>query len=117
LDQHAEPGGAGPARVQAALARAGGSTSPILVHPAAIQRLLRSCGFRKVELLPAADDADFYYRQSLAIRHGRDPYSAGGDTDWTPSWSRKAYKADALARSDPLFGESLTVTGFKQAAQ
>src|SRR5262249_7064973 len=84
-----------------------------LYDPPAIQRLLEACGVRKVELLSPADSAGFYFRQSVAIQCGRNPYAAGENPQWTSAWRRKARGADARSRNDPSLGESLTVIGFK----
>ena len=84
-----------------------------LYDPPAVGRLLEACGFRDVELLAPADSAEFYFRQSIAIRYGRDPYAHGENPQWNSEWRRKAREADARSRNDASLGESLTVVGFK----
>jgi SAM-dependent methyltransferase len=85
-----------------------------LFDPPRLGRLLAELGYESIELLPPEDAAFYYFRQSLAIRHGLDPY---GHAD-PPGWDRMRLRAKAAhrrTRADPLSGECLTMIAFKAA--
>jgi SAM-dependent methyltransferase len=85
-----------------------------LFDPPRLALLLAELGYESIELLPPEDAAFYYFRQSLAIRHGLDPY---GDAD-PPGWDRLRLRAKAAhrrARADPLSGECLTMIAFNAA--
>ena len=78
-----------------------------------MRRLLESCGFIEVCLLPPEPAAGFYYRQSVCQALGIDPYSAANPPGWNDDFERRVKDADALAEADPRVGESLTMIAWK----
>lgn len=78
-----------------------------------IVRILESAGFARVSLLKPRREAGFYYRQSVAIENGVDPYSRQAGQYWSDRWQGLAEAADAKSRADILSSESLTVVAFK----
>jgi SAM-dependent methyltransferase len=85
-----------------------------LFDPPRLARLLADVGYQSIELLPPEDAAFYYFRQSLAIRQGLDPY---GEAD-PPGWDRLRRRAKAAhrrARADPRSAECLTMIAFNPA--
>jgi SAM-dependent methyltransferase len=78
-----------------------------------MQRVLVSCGFANVTLLPPEPVADFYYRQSVCQTHGVDPYTESSPPGWREQWERRAREADERSEADPRVGESLTMMAWK----
>ena len=76
-------------------------------------RLLESCGFVKVSLLPPEPVAQFYYRQSQCHRLGVDPYRCAEPPGWRNELEWNARDADARAGVDPQLGESLTMVAWR----
>lgn len=85
-----------------------------LTAPVRLMRLLAELGYSGIALLPAEEAAAFYYRQSQALKHGMDPYGAADPPEWDERILPAAVAADALARSRPGRGESLTITAWKR---
>jgi SAM-dependent methyltransferase len=80
---------------------------------ASLKQLLTSIGFADIRLLESEGAASFYFRQSLAMQAGVDPYATNTDALWTPAARTAAAVANKESRADPLRGESLTVTAFR----
>lgn len=77
--------------------------------------LLEELGFEQVRPLPPEPSAHFYFRQSLAMKQGLDPYGPVEPEGWAAE-SIAADQADAAAASEPLRAESLTMIAFKPPA-
>lgn len=84
--------------------------------------ILRNAGIEQIELLPPLPDADFYFRQSLAIREknelGVEAGLPGWDAGiiplgWNSSWRKRARDANNSAHRVPLTAESFTMIAFK----
>ena len=79
-----------------------------------MRRLLESCNFVNVRLLPAEPIARFYYYQSRCQATGVDPYLRVDPPGWGKRWIQGAESADAQAATDPRLGESLTMVAWKR---
>jgi SAM-dependent methyltransferase len=84
-----------------------------LAGAARLADMLSSAGFERVELLPAEESAEFYYRQSLAISLGLDPEGRDEPPGWGGGLQAEALAANRYARADPARGESLTLVAWR----
>jgi 2-polyprenyl-3-methyl-5-hydroxy-6-metoxy-1,4-benzoquinol methylase len=84
--------------------------------------ILRNAGFEKLELLPPSPDANFYFRNSLAInqrmnsRADANPPPWAPDAQpsaWGPDWQKRFRAADKAARRNPRIAESLAMIASK----
>jgi len=75
--------------------------------------LLREVGFCNIEMLPAEEAAEFYFRQSLAMKNGLNPQQTPNPPGWKPQFKQQARAANKAARSMPERGESLTLVATK----
>jgi 2-polyprenyl-3-methyl-5-hydroxy-6-metoxy-1,4-benzoquinol methylase len=80
-----------------------------------LAQILRRAGFEKIEVLPPPPDADFYFRQSLAMSEGNVPRAETDPVGWNSSWRQRAHEADKAARRRPQIAESLTIIAWKPA--
>jgi SAM-dependent methyltransferase len=81
----------------------------LLATPKRLSEMLSAAGFEAVRLLPAEEAAGYYYRQSLAIASGLDPYDAEEPPGWREGVRAEAAAANRRARADPAGGESVTL--------
>jgi SAM-dependent methyltransferase len=84
----------------------------VLMTPKRLIGMLTTHGFTRAKLKKPPYEAQYYYRQSLAIRRGEDP-ERGADTGWSKDWRARAREADTLSFADPELCESMTVVAFK----
>jgi SAM-dependent methyltransferase len=80
----------------------------VLMPVTTLSDQLRRAGFCDVQLLKPAPEAMFYFRQSLAMSLGADPYGPPG-AEWTDELRAAAKAADRAAFADPRRAESMTV--------
>lgn len=85
-----------------------------LYPSATLARLLTDIGYERVGALPTELAARFYYRQSMAIAQGIDPYGPADPDNWRQG-EKWADMADSAALADPSRAESLTLVAFRPA--
>lgn len=86
-----------------------------LYPPETLADLLESIGFVGMQMMPAEQAAEFFFRQSACMSQGLDPYGTVEPQGWD-ALRRKAEGADREAQASPERAETLTVVAFKPPA-